>query len=211
MSLPLVIPNFTASDGTLLTAFNPVFQDVLDPIWIQNNRAIGSTNASSITAINETFSDDQFVEAIIGASDAGTGTPIYTGIFVRCGAAGSGNGYGYLLSAAGGTFILRYASGVFAIIASDAQAPSPGDSIRFEAVGNLFTPKLNGVIATVGAFTDGMYASGRGGIGGFRTSSADGLSSVTAGNIGSSNSPLRRNSILNGLGASGPFFNNLLG
>ncbi len=208
--LPLIVPNFIATNGTFLTAFNAAFYNVLGAMYIQNNGALGSDGDSHIAGVNDgSFLADHYAEAVISSLTAGSVG--YVGVAVRCGAAASGNGYAYLTTCTGGNaFLLRYDVGSFTVLGTGAVL-SPGDTIRLEAVGNVLTPKVNGVIADIGAVTDNTYATGVGGAAGFRSDVLDLLGSFKTGNMGAAPSPLRYNSILNGLGSSGPFFNNSLG
>jgi len=187
MSLPRTFSSFTAADGTHLTAFDAVFYDVFNAVGIQANRAVGVGNTAdaNITAVNETFSNDQFAEAVIGASDNSSGTSVYIGVAVRCGGPGSGNGYPLTSSRQGLAYLLSYSGGVSSVLASTSTQAQPGDTIRLEVSGTSITALLNGSSwSGLGTVTDSTYASGKGAIASYRGSSTDGLSSFTTGNLG---------------------------
>lgn len=175
--------SFVAADNTLLTDFDSRFHDIIMPMWIQGNRAIGSVDGNNLTALTGiTFNDDHWAEGVVGESDAGEFL-VYFGVAVRCGAPDSGNGYVYIASGAAGSYLLRYDSGTYTVLASDSQLIAPADVMRLEAVGNVITPYLNGVPATMGFVTDSTYGSGASGLGSFRQSTIVGLSSFSAGDF----------------------------
>lgn len=174
---------FADPDNTLLTDVSPLFGDVINPMWVQGNKAIGSNDGSNLTALTGlSVVADQWAEVVFGPVDAGA-ILVYPGPCVRCGAPGSGNGYAYFASNPGGSFILRYAGGVFTAIASDGQAPNLGDTLALWAVGNVLTPYLNGVPATMGPVVDSLYAGGFLGLGSFRWTPDIGMVSFSAGDF----------------------------
>ena len=180
----LSVPNFIAANGTLLTAFNPSFFDVDGPMWVQNNGAVGSVGgATSITGVaSGAWQPDQYAQGIVSLLDPLTVG--YVGYAVRCGAAGSGNGIAYLSTVApGNSFMLRYVAGVFSILGTGA-AWASGDFIRIDAVGNVFTPWRNGVVADIGPVVDGTYATGVGAVAGFRDDPLSLLGDFETGNVG---------------------------
>ncbi len=183
MALPVNIPNFIAADNTLLTAFNAAFYNLINSMWIQNNGAAGNNGGglSLVGYSDPAFLADQYAEATIKALDPGSST--YVGVAVRCGAAASGNGYAYMTPGLGNAFLLSLVGGAFNVIGTGAIL-AVGDVIRIEAVGNVITPKVNGVVADIGPVVDNTFATGMGGLSGFRSSTIDTLGSFRTGNIG---------------------------
>jgi len=170
---------FIAPDGTFLPAFDPRFYNVNGALVIDTNAACGTSGGSDvdIVGVSGSFAAAQFAEGVVGR----LGGVSYTGIAVRCGAAGSGNGY-FWLGTPGVSFFEVLIGGVFSVIAS----PTPfaaGDLIRIEA-DSSFELFINGV--SVGVYSDGTFPGGAPAVAGFRADLASGMQSFRAGDLHSS-------------------------
>jgi len=170
---------FIAPNGTLLPAFDPLFYDVNGALVIDTDAACGTSGGSDVdmVGVSGLWPSAQVVEGVVGR----LGGVSYTGLAVRCGAPGSGNGY-FWLGTPGVSFFEVLVGGVFSVIAS----PTPfaaGDAIRIEADVD-FELFING--ASVGVYSDSTFASGNPGLAGFRADLASGLASFSAGSLRSS-------------------------
>jgi len=178
MSLPFST-SFVAPDGTLLTDFNPVFEDVQSFMQIQGDAATSSVNGvADCVAVNESFDDSHFAEVGVDNIVAGH----YIGVAVRAQAAGSGSFYNYFGDSVG-SFLSKWVSGSFTVLATGGPF-APGDVARLEADGATLTPLLNG-LADIAPQTDSDLTGGRGALSAFGSSSfQSSAATFLTGNLG---------------------------
>jgi hypothetical protein len=174
--MPLFSTSFVAPDGTLLPAFNPVFANVQGGLVINTNAACGTGTDPLVDMVRVSlpFPAAQFVEGVVDR----LGGTSYTGLAIRCGAPGSGNGY-YWIGTPGISYFGYLVAGVFNNLATPG-AFAASDLIRIEADIN-FELFINGV--SIGTIIDSTYSSGVIGIAGFRNDLASGMRSLRGGDL----------------------------
>lgn len=170
---------FIAPNGTLLPAFDPRFYVVQGNIVIDTDAACGTSTdpVVDVVGIADAFAPAQFVEGLV----ARLGGVSYTGLALRCGAPGSGDGYWWLGSAASGGDFGYILAGAFNVLFSPP-AFAAGNFIRMEVDDSTnFNFLINGV--SVATFSDATFPLGTAGISGFRNDLASGMANIRAGNL----------------------------
>lgn len=169
--------NFVAPDGTSLPSFNSRFIATAGAVSIYGNLAVGDTGgAVTLCALYDPLqSADQVVEGVVGA----VGGISYTGLCVRCGLAGTGNGY-WWLGTAGVAEFGTLTGGAFAVLGTTSPFAG-GDALKIIAQGTSLQCYINGVLDT--SFTDGTYPTGYAGICGFRDDHISGMQTLKVNNL----------------------------
>lgn len=201
MSLP-ASDNFTYSNGQLSTVSSGAWADSssTQKVQVASNAATYDSVAGNCLAYwaTDAFANDHYSQATL----TGTG---YPGLAVRVMA--SDNGYvAFNTGVPPGNFaIQKDVAGTRTNLAT--WNFTSGHVGYFSAVGTTLEMKDAGV--SIGTLTDSTFASGSAGIFLYNGGSAT-VDGWTGDNIGGATSKLRRNSSLNGLGSSGPFFHDPL-
>lgn len=147
-------------------------------IDINANAACGTTTGVTVDMVgcyDPTFHADQSAAGVV----ARLGGVSYTGLALRCGAPGSGNGY-WWVGTPGFAEVGTLTGGVFAVLGTTS-AFVAGDVLEFIAQGTDILCYINGVLDT--SFVDATYATGVPGVAAFRNDKASGMANLTVRNL----------------------------
>ncbi len=176
--LPFALP-FIAADGTFLSALDPRFAAVQGNIDVNTNAACGATPAATTVDMVGCF--DPLAQADHRASGivARIGGVSYAGLAVRCGAAGSGNGY-WWLGTTGVALVGTLIAGAFAVLGNTTPLVAT-NALDFVAQGTSLLCYINGVLDT--SFVDATFPTGVPGVAAFRDDNASGMTNFRATNL----------------------------
>lgn len=179
MALPAT-DAFTGTDGTALATYSASWTVMQGSIQISSNTARGMSSAGNADALwnADTFSDDQYSQAVISERASG----IYVAVSLR--ASGANTYYQASFDNGSGGFagLYKVVSGTATLLGSHGAA-AVSDLIRIEATGTTIVSKKNGT--TLVTVTDSAIASGSAGFGFYSTSgTAPRIDDWEGGNIG---------------------------
>lgn len=176
--------SFVAPDGTLLTAFNPLFYGVNHDLAIYSNGATGFSSSAGVldmVGIALGFGPDQYVEFSILTTPGGDSSAVGGALLTQ--GAGSGNGYYWLIQCNTAMAYFGYlTSGGFTNIYSNSIAVSSGDLFRFEVDAGTFALYQNGAV-WVNGLSDSTYTTGNPGLVGYLDDHVHFIPSMAAGQL----------------------------
>jgi hypothetical protein len=159
---------FTGTNGTGLAAYSANWAYVrggTTNFQIQTN-AVACTNGLGAHLFarrtETTFPTDHYAQCVLSvASDDGS---VAMGVAVRCGAAASGNGYGFF-AAGGDNYVIELAGGSETTLGNGGAVIGVGSVMKFTATGTTLAPLDDGSATnTPGNQTDATFATGVPGI-----------------------------------------------
>ena len=157
MALPAT-DNFTAADGTVLTAYSANWTAIKNDLVINTNAVAPGAFFDRCAAIwnTDAFANDHYSQAVLTAIDV-LGT-VWTGVAAR---GTAGNYYGFNVTG-GARELISYIAGSGTVLASDTTTCTVGDLLKIVVAGTTISTHVNGV--QIFSVTDSGLASGSAGL-----------------------------------------------